>query len=186
MAVKSAAMEAHARKWNASDLKTRWLDIKSKTPIPGFSSGKALEYLIIRAFEIEGADVRWPYEVTHPQKTGTMEQIDGFIYVDGRPYLIECKDLADPVAIETIAKIRFRLEARPPETLGLVFSMKDYTTPTEIYTQFAVPKNVMLWGLADMEYAINAGKAKAGLNAKRKYIFEHGLPWLILNSKVAP
>ena len=49
-----------------------------------------LEYLVIRAFEVEGAPVTYPYTVF---VGGTVvEQIDGAVYTDGLSCLVECKD----------------------------------------------------------------------------------------------
>ncbi len=31
--------------------------------IPGWASGKAFEHIILQAFALEGAEVRWPFEV---------------------------------------------------------------------------------------------------------------------------
>lgn len=39
-----------------------WEGIKTGST-PGWDAGKAFEYLIVRAFEIEGAEVRYPYLV---------------------------------------------------------------------------------------------------------------------------
>jgi hypothetical protein len=42
---------------------------------PGWPAGKALEYLIVRAFELDGANVRWPYDTRIDGEV--VEQIDG-------------------------------------------------------------------------------------------------------------
>ncbi|NJM49276.1 MAG: hypothetical protein HC860_26425 [Alkalinema sp. RU_4_3] len=54
---------------------------------PGWDPGKAFEYLVIRAFELEGAAVTYPFSVN---LGGTIvEQIDGAIYSDGLSCLVE-------------------------------------------------------------------------------------------------
>jgi hypothetical protein len=55
---------------------------------PGWDPGKAFEYLIIRAFELEGAKVAWPYTVImHDQE---IEQIDGAVGMERKyVYAIE-------------------------------------------------------------------------------------------------
>ena len=45
----------------------------------GWDSGKALEYLVLRAFELEGADERWPFGVELVQNF--VEKIEDVIYV---------------------------------------------------------------------------------------------------------
>jgi hypothetical protein len=56
--------------------------------------------------------------VTYPQRIGAVEQVDGAVYLDGIPFLIESKDHEEPAAIDAIAKLRFRLESRPPGTMA--------------------------------------------------------------------
>jgi hypothetical protein len=58
---------------------------------PGWPAGKAFEYLVIRSFELEGAEVRYPYEVPG-DKANVIEQIDGTIYSLETAFLIESKD----------------------------------------------------------------------------------------------
>lgn len=175
--VKSAAhLQAIANKWNHSDLLNFWDLIKSREPVPDWSPGKAFEYLIIRAFELAGLDVRWPFEVTYPQKFGTMEQIDGLVYLGERAFIVESKDLSDSASIEALAKLRFRLESRPPGTMGILFSFKDFTLATEVFAQFASPLNVLLWGGSDLDIAIKGNSMKSSLEKKLKHAHEHGLP----------
>jgi hypothetical protein len=186
MATPAEKKEARAKGWQKPDLIGVWNDIKAKKKITGFPPGKALEYLIIRSFDIDGIKVRWPYDIATPQKVGTVEQVDGFVHLGDRGFIVEAKDLASPVSIETVAKLRFRLESRPPGTMGLIFSMKDYTSPAELLTQFAMPRNIILWGRDDIDYGISADRMKIGLEKKIDFILEYGLPWLLLNNKVAP
>ena len=143
---------------------------------PGWESGYAFEYLVIRAFQFEELRVAWPYRVTLPQKFGTVEQIDGVVYFENRAFLIESKHYENPLGVEPVAKLRLRLERRPPGTMGIVFSVSDFTLPTEIFTQFANPLNVILWGPSDFEYAIKNGKMVDGLQHKIKYAIQDGLP----------
>ena len=71
---------------------------------PGWAPGKALGYLIIRAFELDGASVRWPYDTEMHGEV--VEQIDGAIVAAGLHCLIECKDESKPSAIAPLAKMR--------------------------------------------------------------------------------
>jgi len=132
--------------------------------------------LVIRAFEIEGCLVRWPFAVTYPQKFGTLEQLDGIVYFEGRAFLVESKDLSEPASIEAVAKLRFRLEGRPPGTMAILFSVTNFTLPTEVFTQFASPLNVLLWGREDLDHALSVGTMKEGLRKKLEYAIEFGLP----------
>ena len=67
------------------ELETLWQEIQNKNT-PDWATGKALEYFILRAFELEKAVVRYPYSVS------TVEQIDGVIYTENIACIIECKD----------------------------------------------------------------------------------------------
>src|SRR5947209_18388617 len=88
------------------ELQTLWNAIERRDT-PGWETGKALEYLVIRAFELDGAQVRWPYAV---QLFGEdVEEIDGVVYYAGLSCLAECKDLSENVAIGPIAKLRNQL-----------------------------------------------------------------------------
>jgi len=57
----------------------------------------------------------------------------------------------------SVAKLRFRLEGRPPSTMAVLFSVNDFSLPTEVFTQFASPLNVLLWGSSDLDVALPAG-----------------------------
>jgi hypothetical protein len=46
-----------------------WQVVRRRGNLVGWPPGKALEYLILRAFQLEGADVTWPYEVRKCRST---------------------------------------------------------------------------------------------------------------------
>lgn len=89
---------------------------------PEWESGKAFEYLTLRAFQLEGADVVYPYSVRFGGEE--VEQIDGFIYADSLSCLIECKDQQGNVNIEPIAKMRNQLMRRHASTIGGIVQPK--------------------------------------------------------------
>ena len=88
--------------YQRNDLLTLWQAIKLGN-IPGWPPGKAFEYFVIRAFQLEGADVCYPFSVTIGGEE--IEQIDGAVYTGGLACLIECKDQQRPVNIEPLAKL---------------------------------------------------------------------------------
>ena len=165
-----------AEAWTSQQLIAIWEDLKQGTRLANWPEGWTFEHLVIRAFQRENLTVRWPYRVTYPQKFGTMEQFDGVVYLDQRPFLIESKDLSEAAAIEAFAKLRFRLEARPPGTMGILFSVRDFTLPTEVFAQFASPLNVLLWSSTDLERALQQSAMKESLQQKLHYAIEEGLP----------
>ncbi len=177
----SGDLEQVARGWQRADLIRVWREIKSQADVGEWPPGKAFEYLVVRAFELEGLTVRWPFQVTYPHRFGTMEQIDGVVYLGERAFLVESKNLAEPATIEAIAKLRFRLEARPPGTMGVLFSVRNFTFPTEVFAQFASPLNVLLWSSEDLDSALAHGTMVAGLRSKLEYAIERGLPLFTLD-----
>ena len=71
---------AHIRELDWSGLRLLWSSIKAGNAT-GWSPGRAFELLVLRAFELDGAEVRWPYLVYHAGEL--IEQLDGAVYVDG-------------------------------------------------------------------------------------------------------
>jgi hypothetical protein len=157
-----------------ADLISLWEQIKAGET-PQWAPGDAFEYLIIRAFDMEGLHVRWPYHVTLPQKVGTVEQIDGAVYFQERGFLIESKDQYRPKDIEPVAKLRIRLERRPPGTMGILFSTQGFTVAAELFAQFSSPMNVLFWSREDVQYAVVYGKMCDVLRYKMRYAVEEGL-----------
>lgn len=172
----AAEMEREAKTWSRDDLLRIWARIKARQPIPGWPQGKPFEYLVVRAFDLEGLRIRWPYAVTYRQKLGIVEQNDGFIYLGDRPFLVESKDLSDPLEVESVAKLRFRLESRPPGTMGVLFNSSRFSLATEVFAQFAVPLNVVLWRGQDFDYALPIAQMAAGLQAKLDAATERRTP----------
>jgi len=172
----AARLKREAERWTKEDLLQIWEKTKGGQTIDGWSAGKAFEYLVIRAFDIEKTRVCWPFLVTYPQRFGTMEQIDGIVYLGERAFLVESKDLSTPAAIEAVAKLRFRLEGRPPSTMGIIFSVDNFSLPTEVFTQFASPLNVLLWGSSDLDSALKQSAMTKALALKLEYAIEFGLP----------
>ncbi len=54
-----------------------WSQIDSGN-VPNWDSSKAFECLVLRAFELEGAKVQYPFSVV--KNSQSIEQIDGVVY----------------------------------------------------------------------------------------------------------
>ena len=141
---------------------------------PGWPPGKAFEYLVLRAFQLDGADVQWPY----PVYMGNMltEQIDGAVYAEGLSCLIESKHHESSVDVTPIAKLQYQLKRRPSGTIGVVFAYRGFTGPALSLAQHSAPQTILLWTGSEVEYALNNGKMVAGLRLKYRYAVEYGLP----------
>lgn len=148
-----------------------------------WQKGKALEYIILRAFELEGADVIYPYEVEINHQV--VEQIDGAIFVDGMSVLIECKDYTSIVIDTTpIAKLRSQLLRRHSNTIGAFFSMTRYSAPAMYLSSNFGQQLILLWTKADIEYClIHRSFRKAMLKKYRHAITSgHNLLDITLNN----
>jgi hypothetical protein len=108
--------EQRISRYSWEQLLELWQEIETNQT-PQWDSGKALEYLVLRAFQLESADVKYPYSVVIGEEE--LEQIDGAVYTEGLSCLIECKNLTTRVNIEPIAKMRTEwlniVTACPPE-----------------------------------------------------------------------
>jgi hypothetical protein len=117
---------------------------------PEWKSGKALEYFILRAFELEGAEVRYPFSVPTStlasyNKGNDLEQIDGVVYVNGLACLVECKDYQKAINFEPIAKLRSQLMRRPSTTIASIFSIEGFTESASILLDFIYPQTILAW-----------------------------------------
>jgi hypothetical protein len=173
--------------WN--DLLALWKAIQADST-PGWEPGKAFEYLVLRAFQLEGAYIRWPYQVTvgdlvpQTETREIVEQIDGFIHTpDGLACLVECKDkgkdkkgMSIRVNIEPIAKLRNQLLRRPSAVIGIVFSRSGFTNPASLLARFTAPQIILLWTGDEVDIALQNHWFCKGLLAKYRTCVALGLP----------
>jgi len=150
--------EAKIRPYGWGDLRKLWAAIKNRDT-PGWDAGKALEYLILKAFELDGAKVRWPYSVTLGGEE--VEQIDGSVSVLGLYCLLETKDEKDNIAIAPITKLRNQLLRRPAGTIGLLFASKKFTDRALQLAPFTLPQAILLWSGDEIEHCIQEKKIAA-------------------------
>lgn len=141
---------------------------------PGWAAGRALEYLVLRAFELDGAAVTWPFNVS--VGGATVEQIDGVIYADGIASLVECKDSSRPVNFEPLAKLRQQLLRRPPSVIGCCFARSGFTPEAMLLAERSSPQNVLLWQGDEIEFGLKRQRMRSGLLAKFRHSVEHALP----------
>jgi hypothetical protein len=164
----SAELEAKIKlitDWNG--LRDLWAALQSGTST-GWGEGEALEYLVIRAFELdptEPAKVRYPYEVSLFGEK--VEEIDGAVHLPGLSCLVESKDWGKNVAIGPIVKMRSQLLRRPAGTIGMMFSKKTFTKPTIYLSHFTMPQAILLWSGYDIQIAMNEGRICEFLRLKQ-------------------
>jgi hypothetical protein len=168
------------RKLDRGGLVDLWEGIRRRDT-PGFPPGKALEHLVLRAFDLEEVEVTWPYSVRLGQDDAETEQIDGAVVVDGVFAILEAKDYDDAhdsgrVKFEPIAKMRSQLLRRPGLAIGVVFSTNGFTEPAKILARFVAPQTILLWDGDDLDFALAGAKMRHGFRRKLRHAVEHGLP----------
>jgi hypothetical protein len=161
------------RKLGWAGLESLWSGIRAGTT-PGWRAGAAFEYLVIRAFELDGADVVWPYSV--PVGGEVVEQIDGAVHVDGLSCLVESKHFAGPVNVGPIAKLRSQLLRRPSHAVGLLFSVSGFTTPALTLAQYMAAQNILLWNPEELTHLLSVRGFRRALQVKYRRCVEMGIP----------
>lgn len=161
------------RKLKWVDLYQLWTAIEQKDT-PGWEAGKALEYLILRAFELDGATVRYPFLIKIDGEV--TEQIDGVVHLNGLSCLIEAKDSGTNVNFEPIAKMRSQLLRRPGATIGSIFTTSGFTSPALTLAKFLAPQTILLWEKPHLENALKKEHICPLLVQKYQWCVETGEP----------
>ncbi|HEX6747229.1 MAG TPA: restriction endonuclease [Longimicrobium sp.] len=139
---------------------------------PGWPAGRAFEYLVLRAFELDGATVRWPFTVSMADET--VEQIDGAVYAANLSCIVETKDTVAPIDIIALAKMRTQLARRPAATVGLVISKSGFTNAATTLAGYFAPQTVLLIAGDELDEAMATGGMVAMLMAKYRECVEEG------------
>ena len=177
-----ADYQARIETYGQAQLLQLWQAIKARHT-PDWPPGKALEYLILRAFQLESAHVTYPYDVRIKEvmapydiddRNDTIEQIDGAIYCDGLACLVEIKDQAQPIKVDPIAKMRNQLQRRHASTIGVVFSRNGFTSPVFIFAQSLSPQMILLWNGEEIEYSLKQSRMRDSLIKKYRACIEKG------------
>lgn len=138
-----------------------WKQRKNDKGDDVWPKGKLMEYLIVRAFELESKKEK-PVYVSYPHSNRDkdsdnkeLEQLDGTVHVMDIHALIECKDYQDNrIEIEPLVKLRFRLQVRPSSVIGIFFSCTKMTKPAEYWIKYMAPQLIIFWDKEDLEYCL--------------------------------
>jgi hypothetical protein len=175
--------ERRIRRLQREELLALWEKIWARAPT-GWPPGKAFEYLILRAFELEGAKVRYPFVVrwgASESDSGwcAIEQIDGAIHLEGLHALVESKDEAGQVNVEPIAKLRSQLMRRPASAIGVCFSVRGFTAPARLLANMMAPQTVLLGYGSEVDACMRAAPGRrpfsSVLRHKHRVATETGL-----------
>ena len=159
---------------NTAQLLTMLAAVEANRTLRNWPPGKAFEHIVLRAFELEGAAVSWPF---HNEMHGqVIEQIDGAVYFEHLACLVESKDYSDPNNIEPIAKLRNQLTRRPAGTLGLLFARSGFTEPAKTLTRMINPLNILLWEFGELEAGLRTGTMCRALKTKYRVAVERATP----------
>jgi hypothetical protein len=170
--VKNEDYEKEIKSLDWDGLRRLYLQIEVRDTT-GWEPGKAFEYLVPRLFELDGARVRWPYNINlHGH---IIEQIDGAVQAAGLHCLLECKDENDPLAIAPLAKMRNQLLRRPPSSIGLLFSTSGYTKPAQLLTGYLSGQTILLWHPEEIKQALDRRGIVSVLEDKYRVCVEEGV-----------
>jgi hypothetical protein len=169
----AAEYEGRIQQLDWSGLRSLWENI-GRRDTPNWDPGRALEYLVLRAFQLDGAQVRWPYSI--PMEDEVVEQIDGAIHWGRLSCLVETKDTSLPISVEPIAKMRNQLLRRPSGAIGLVFSRAGFTQPAILLARYIAAPTILLWAGKELDYVLQVEKIGEFLESKYRECIETGFP----------
>lgn len=175
---------------DGDDLADKWsallppLDEASQAFVPTFQgtklspqeAGWVFQQWILEAFRLDGANVDPSYRVPISSSQRTMEQIDGLVYFQWQAFLIESKNWGNDVDFTPIALLHERIQRRPPGTMGLVFSSKEFTLAALEATALIRPVRVLLFGRRDLEHVVRERKMVGALHVKWYRAVKYGRP----------
>jgi hypothetical protein len=171
------ALVERVRQLDWHGLAQLWAGIKDRRTAD-WPAGKAFEHLVLRAFQLDGAEVRWPYEVRGVggvESPDAIEEIDGAARVEGLWCLIESKDTREPANVEPISKLRNQLLRRPSATVGLLFSVAGFTDPALVLASFLAPQTILLWNQDDIGYCVDNQRICEPLLEKYRICVQEGI-----------
>ena len=149
-----------------------WQGLRAGVSPPEWPAGVLLEYLLLRAFQLEGAEVTWPYRV---YRNGVLlEQIDGVVYFDGVSCLVECKDMTRAVDTLAIIKLKSQLLRRPRSTIGALLCTGEFSDAVFSLVEMLPPPDVLLWEGEELEQALQGHRLLDGMRRKLRYAVEMG------------
>lgn len=159
-----------------AELSSLWDKIggQPRKRIAGWSSGKAFEHLILRAFQLSGAEIIWPYAVN--LHGAVVEQIDGMVLLDGIACMVEAKDQQANVNVEPLAKLRNQLLRRPAGVIGCVFSSSGFTDPAVTLVHYMAPHAILLWQGPEIGFLLERQDFADALRRKYRVLMQHGKP----------
>ncbi|WP_257455313.1 hypothetical protein [Archangium lipolyticum] len=154
------------------ELMELWEGLRAGVAPADWPAGVLLEYLILRAFQLEGVEVTWPYRV---YRDGVLlEQIDGVVYFDGVFCLVEFKDMTRPVDTVAIVKLKSQILRRPRTTIGALFCTGEVSQAASSLMEMLPPPDVLLWEGGEIDLALRGQRLLDGMRRKLRHAVEMG------------
>jgi restriction system protein len=91
--------------------------------------GKLLEGALNRVFEVAGILITEAFVVVGTDGEGVVEQVDGAVEIDGKPFLVEMKWWNAPIGRDPMCSHLVRVYGRGGLAHGIFISYTDYTEP---------------------------------------------------------
>jgi len=143
------------RGYDFNNIHELWeLILDGKTLEQGWQRGTALEYLIVRLFELYGAQVEYPFNGKLASSGRTLEEFDGLIQYRDYRVLLECKDTAVPVKYDVVAKLKAQIQRRPIFVGGSIFAKSGFKESAEVMAVESAREGVLLWNAIDINEVV--------------------------------
>jgi hypothetical protein len=123
--------------------------------------GKRFEMLVCELFRQSG------YEVFLNPKTASPRQTDMLARRDGQDMLVEVKWLTQSINSPDMDSLRSRLRRSPPDIVGCIFSMSDYSQPALSEALRERDREVLLFSALEI-HTIFGGKQRIEELIRRK------------------
>jgi len=106
--------------------------------------GKLLEGVLNRLFEVAGILVTEAFAVVGTDGEGVVEQVDGAVEIDGKPYLVEMKWWKEPIGRDPMCSHIMRVYGRGGLAHGIFISYTDFTEPAITVCREALGRGAVL------------------------------------------
>jgi restriction system protein len=118
--------------------------------------GKLLEGALHRVFEVAGILVTEAFAVVGSDGEGVVEQVDGAVEIEGKPYLVEMKWWNAPIGRDPMCSHLVRVYGRGGLAHGIFISYTDFTEPAITVCKDALGRGavVALCTLAELVRAL--------------------------------
>ena len=118
--------------------------------------GKLLEGALNRIFEVAGILVTEAFAVVGTDGEGVVEQVDGAVEIEGKPFLVEMKWWNAPIGRDPMCSHLVRVYGRGGLAHGIFISYTDYTEPAITVCKEALGRGavVSLCTLAELVRAL--------------------------------